>query len=373
MAMQDNTITCNVKSYRMEKGWSQEDLAERIGVRRQAVYDIESGRYLPNTAIALRLARVFACRVEDLFVEEGSTGTQPVRVITGPAEPNTRLVLGRVRNRLVGFPLRGAEALSFGFNAADGILSRDGTAARILAPPGRLEGTVLLMGCDPAFEILSQHVARAAPDARVHCRFGSSLKALGCLGDGDCHVAGTHFHNTDDGESNVRTARELLSGHGARVVGFSLLEEGLMVAPGNPLGIRSVTDLARPGLRFANREPGAALRALLDDQLRQAGIAADEISDYRHEVTSHREGAYRVLCRVADAAMGLRAVAEIFGLDFIPITAVRCDLVIPVDLEHHPTLRVLLDVLQSAGLRREIDALAGYSSSVTGSDIAKIP
>ena len=58
-----DAITCKVKDFRLRKGWSQEDLAAGIDVRRQAVYDIESGRYLPNTAIALRLARLFGCRV----------------------------------------------------------------------------------------------------------------------------------------------------------------------------------------------------------------------------------------------------------------------------------------------------------------------
>lgn len=57
------TIKCMVKEFQQKKGWSQEELAKSLGIRRQAVYDIESGRYLPNTAIALRLARLCGCRV----------------------------------------------------------------------------------------------------------------------------------------------------------------------------------------------------------------------------------------------------------------------------------------------------------------------
>ena len=48
MTIQDIAITCQVKRYRLAKGWSQEELAEKVKVRRQAIYDIESGRYLPN-------------------------------------------------------------------------------------------------------------------------------------------------------------------------------------------------------------------------------------------------------------------------------------------------------------------------------------
>ncbi len=372
MARSDSLVTCHIKPYRLSRGWSQQELAEKAGVRRQAIYDIESEKYLPNTAVALRLAGIFGCRVEDLFVEQARPESQPVHVIDDKAGPSTRLVLGRVRERLVGLPLRGADSMPFGLRSANGLLNRDKKSAWILSCPEGVDRTVILMGCDPAFEILGQHVARAAHNCRVHCCFASSHRALNALADGVAHVAGTHLHNTGQAESNVVTAGRKLKGIRSRVLGFSLLEEGLMVATGNPLGVRSVADLARPGVRFVNREPGAALRVLLDDHLQRAGIAVDAINGYGDEVTSHHEGAYRLACKVADAALGLRAIAEVYGLGFVPITAARCDLVIPDDLSGHPTIKILLDVLQSAALRKEIDTLPGYEGSVTGKIIAQL-
>lgn len=371
MPRQPHDIQCSVKPYRLARGWSQEELAERIGIRRQAVYDIESGRYLPNTAVALRLARIFGCRVEDLFVERTPRERHDIHLIGEDVPPWTRLALGRVRDRLVGFPLQGAESVPFGLRSADGLLEPDRKRAEILLPADRLERTIILMGCDPAFEILGQHVSRMSPDARVHCRFASSHRAIEGLAEGVAHVAGTHLHNTGKAESNVLLAARTLRRGRSRILGFSLLEEGLMVARGNPLGIRTVADLARPKVRFVNREAGAALRVLLDDHLRRAGIRPEDIGGYRNEVGSHREGAYRIACNVADAALGLRAVAEVYGLGFVPITSARCDLVIPADLADHPTIRILLDVLQSAALRREIDTLPGYDGSVTGKLIAE--
>ncbi len=372
MTGDESAILCSVKRYRVARGWSQEELAEKVRIRRQAIYDIESGRYLPNTAIALRLARLFDCRVEDLFVEQETPELQPVQVVDGAAGPAARLALGRVRDRLVALPLQGPEAMPFGLRSADGCLDPDGKHARIFISRQRLDNTIVLMGCDPAFEILGQHVARAAPEARVHCRFASSRRAIDSLAQGLTHVAGTHLHNTDMAEANVVMAEKRLQGQSGRILGFSLLEEGLMVASGNPLCIRTVADLARPMVRFVNRESGAALRALLDDCLQRVGVGAQAINGYRNEVASHRAGAYRIACDVADAALGLRAVAEAYGLDFVPITSARCDLVIPSDLERHPTIRVLLDVLQSAALRRELDALPGYDGSVTGRLVAEI-
>jgi putative molybdopterin biosynthesis protein len=372
VARKNPGITCTVKQHRLDKGWSQEELAEKVDLRRQAIYDIESGRYLPNTAIALRLARIFGCRVEDLFVEEGVSETLPVDVINGEPVPATRLALGRVRDRLIGLPLKGAASIPFGLRSADGLLNQDKKSAFILTPTGRLDKTIILMGCDPAFEILGQHVSRLAPDARVYCRFASSHSALNHLAQGMAHVAGTHLHNTGNIESNVVMASRKLSGVNGRILGFSLLEEGLMVAAGNPLGIRTVADLNQPMVRFVNREPGAALRVLLDDHLQRAGIDGETINGYGNEVASHHEGAFRIACNVADAALGLRAIAEAYGLGFVAIAAARCDLVIPGDLGTHPTIKVLLDVLQSGALRREIDSLPGYDSSVTGKIIADL-
>ena len=359
-------IICKVKEFRLKKGWSQQDLATAVAVRRQAIYDIESGRYLPNTAIALRLARVFACRVEDLFVEQASPATEPVHITDDLDDSSTRLALGRVRNRLVGLPLHGSEAIPFGLRPADGLLNPDGKSACIFSSSDRLEKTIILMGCDPAFEILGHHVTQRVPEARVHCRFASSHRALRGLAEGMTHIAGTHLHNTGKAESNVIAARNKLSAMSSCILGFSLLEEGLMVAKGNPLGIRTAADLAQPGIRFVNREEGAALRVLLDDHLKMAGIHTSAVNGYQNEVASHREGAFRIACNVADAALGLRAVAEAFDLGFVPITAARCDLVIPNDITGHPTVKILLDVLQSAALRREIDAIPGYEAGITG-------
>ena len=108
-----------------------------------------------------------------------------------------------------------------------------------------------------------------------------------------------------------------------------------MVAKGNPLGIRAVGDLAQSMVRFVNREPGAALRVLLDDYLELLGIPHNAIAGYSDEVSTHYEGAQRVFSRLSDAALGLRVVATAFGLDFVPIKEVRCDLVVARDLMEH--------------------------------------
>lgn len=361
-----NGIICNVKAARKAKGFSQTELAELVGVKRQAIYDMESGRYVPNTIIALHLAKELGCRVEDLFKMEGSECEHPATLVGHAGMPGARVSVVRVRDRLVAYPLDGKWLLSEGLQSADGLLEGAGGNVRLLQDEEHLEKKVLLLGCDPAFSILAAHVSRQGRGAELRCRFASSYRALEGVVAGHAHLAAAHLHNSGHEESNVEAAKSHLKGSQAVVIGFSLFEEGLMVASGNPYGIRMVDDLVQKGLRFVNRDHGAAVRVLLDDYLNRAGVPANEVHGYDRLVSSHIEGAQMVAFGLADAALGLRAVAATYRLDFVPMQHVRCDLIIHRDFLEHPVVKIILDVLQTSALCRDLSSLPGYESSMTG-------
>lgn len=56
-----------LKVLRAEHGWSQEELGGRVGVSRQAINAIETGKYDPSLPLAFRLARLFQCHIEEIF------------------------------------------------------------------------------------------------------------------------------------------------------------------------------------------------------------------------------------------------------------------------------------------------------------------
>ena len=360
-------VISHLKSLRRAKGLTQSGLAEQIGVQRQAIYDMESGRYLPNTAVALRLAEILDCRVEDIFTMDTSRAEPPVTLMAPEViEEDARVALARVRGKLVGFPLTGRHAIQESILPADAICSGEGRTIRLLQPESSLDQRATLLGCDPAFGMVSLHVSRSGgPHTLLH-RFASSQGALEALSAGHTHVAGIHLHNTGSGEANVNFAHRILGDFKGLVIGFSKFEEGLMVAPGNPLKIHGVADLARKDVRMVNREPGAALRSLLEDCLKKEAVPEEAVRGFGDIVTSHSEGAQRVLFGTANAALGLRVVAAVYGLAFITISAVRCDLVIPGDLMDHQAVKVLLDVIHSKTFREELNSLPGYESSETG-------
>lgn len=371
MTAQKDPVVCRLKSVRQARGISQSQLADWVGVKRQAIYDIESGRYLPNTALALKLARHLGCRVEDLFVDLLTEPQQPIQLIDSDVLGSCRVVVCKLRGRLLAYPLAGEHSFKDGLRPADGFFDSDGSNVRLLCTEAAIDNSVVLMGCDPAFSILSEHITRRAPEARVHCRFASSHSAVQALHKGRAHLAGTHLHNVGGSEANVELVNRFFRDSGALVIGFSRMEEGLMVAPGNPCSIRGVADLAGENRCMVNREPGAALRVLLEDHLQRAGIPVETIRGYDHQVRNHLEGARMVAHGLADAALGLRVVAEACDLDFVPLEAVRCDLVVPQDLLDHAVIKILLDTLQTRLFQEELSAIPGYESSRTGDVIAE--
>ena len=56
-----------LKSLRRERGWSQSELADRVGVSRNSIISIENGRFDPSLPLAFELAEAFEMRIEDIF------------------------------------------------------------------------------------------------------------------------------------------------------------------------------------------------------------------------------------------------------------------------------------------------------------------
>jgi molybdate-binding protein/DNA-binding XRE family transcriptional regulator len=367
-------VLSRVRELRQARGLSQQGLAERAGLTRQSVNGIEAGRYVPNTGVALRLAQALDCRVEDLFALSEERRDLPVRLAEGSADDAQRAVIAQVRGQMVAHLLDAGRGLSEGFVSADGLLlpaSRPdgGWRARLLTPLEGVEGTCLLLGCDPSLSIFSSHVSQAKTQARLTWLRASSHEALSAVGRGEAHLAGSHL----EGEKNLIQARRVLGPRGGAVIGYAAWEQGFVVSPGNPKGLRTVEDLARSDVRFINREPGSGCREFLDAALRRAGVPVEAVSGYEEQAQGHLAVARSVASGGADCGIALRAAAEACGMDFVPLTVVRFDLAAPLDLLTHPAVETALDLLQSRRLRQEVGALPGYDVSRMGSVLAELP
>jgi len=70
--MPRDELTNTIKVHRARLDWTQEELANRIGVTRKTVNTIENGVYVPSTVLALKMARAFGVAVEDIFQLAGA-------------------------------------------------------------------------------------------------------------------------------------------------------------------------------------------------------------------------------------------------------------------------------------------------------------
>ena len=354
-------VVCGLKELRQKRGYTQSQLADMLGIKRQAVYDIESGRYLPNTLIALRLAKILNVTVEDIF-EERLPETMSVELVEDTA-PESRLSVVKIRDKFIGYPLKNEDILSAGIRSAGGRYLGNGKA-ELLKNESLIENTIAVLGCDPAFNLLSSYIS--ASDISMYYRFASSKKAIESLAAGHAHAAGVHIQSFGNKGFNVDFARRFMKRQKFGIITFAEYEEGLIVAKGNPLKINGFADLVNPKIRFVNREVGAAVRFHLEDALKEQAIPFEAISGFSQHVYSHAEGVRLVEYGLADAVLGLRAFAEIYELGFVPTSSVRCDLVIPADLWGHRAVKLLADILQTKRFRLELQSIAGYSTDNTG-------
>ena len=65
------TVTNRVKELRADRGWTQQELADAVGVSRQSINSIECDRYVPSLPLALMFARVFGCTTDAIFTLRG--------------------------------------------------------------------------------------------------------------------------------------------------------------------------------------------------------------------------------------------------------------------------------------------------------------
>ena len=143
-------------------------------------------------------------------------------------------------------------------------------------------------------------------------------------------------------------------------------EQGFNIPKGNPKRIKDIDDLVRDDLSFINRQGGSGTRILLDYRLQQRDIDPSRINGYDTEEYTHMAVAVAVLSGTVDVGLGIFAAARALDLDFIPVVTEAYDLVIPQEYFESAKIRALLDIINSAGFKKRVEALGGYATHKTG-------
>jgi putative molybdopterin biosynthesis protein len=297
------------KETAMKKLLSTREVAEYLGVNEKMVYTLVAEKGLPASKITGKW--VFPVHLVDQWVE-ASTLNYPAGS-KAPGIIDARLIVLAGSNDLL------------------------------------LEKTIALFN-------------RARPDyLAVFANLGS-MGGLRALRRDLCHIAASHLLQEDGADYNFEFANREFN-QVPVMVNFCRREQGFLLAPGNPKGISGVADLKKQKIHVVNRSVGTGTRLLFDRELKKAGLDPQKIQGYHREVNSHMEVGLEVLSGRADMGPGIKPVAGLLGLDFIPLRWERYDLLVTRDRFFDKPVQNFLGILQDAEFKNIAGSLEGYDVS----------
>jgi putative molybdopterin biosynthesis protein len=292
-----------------------------------------------------------------------------------------RVTVGRVGERIVAAPLSRGAGVITSLVRADGIVlipagvqglsAGNEVSVELYRDMGEIERTILALGShDLTLDLMAQHLARR--NGRLSSANLGSLGGLMALRRREAHLAGAHLLDPESGEYNLAYIDRYLPGVSVVVVALVYREQGLIVPPGNPDHISGLGDLVRDGITYVNRQRGSGTRILLDYQIDELGLDPDAIRGYENEQYTHLAVAASVASGRSSCGLGIHAAAEALGMDFLPLTYERYDLIIPREHYESRKLAPLLELLADSAFRNDVSRLSGYSIEPMGQVIAEL-
>lgn len=184
---------------------------------------------------------------------------------------------------------------------------------------------------------------------------------------GEVAIAAIHLHATpDDDAANLAAVSAQASLSDAVVIGFARREQGLLVAPGNPLAIAGIASAIGRRARFARRQQGAGAQLLLASLLARDAVAPAEMIVADGVCATGQDLALAVRTGRADCGVASRAVATAFGLDFLPLVWEHVDLAMRRRTYFEAGAQALLGWMRGPQMAARARELGGYDLAASG-------
>jgi putative molybdopterin biosynthesis protein len=306
-----------------------------------------------------------------------ATMSRPVHSAMGVDE-FVRITLGRVGNTLMATPAGKGAGAVMSLVRADGLLTipagSEGVGAgekvsiELLRPKAEVDATLVFIGShDNILDLLANQLHRERPLTRISSAHVGSMGGIMAIRRNEAHLAGCHLLDEQTGEYNISFIKRLLPSIPLQLINLCYREQGLIVPRGNPKNISGFEDMVSNGYTFINRQNGAGTRLLTDKLLSDLGITPTQLIGYGHEEYTHMSVAAAVANGGVDAGMGIRAAAFALGLDFVPITEERYDLIVPKTYLKDPKVEKVLHLVRTCKeFHQKIISLGGYDLRDTG-------
>ena len=195
---------------------------------------------------------------------------------------------------------------------------------------------------------------------------GGSLDGLRRLLARQALVGGLHVRDPAGADYNAATVAAEHGGRGLVLIEWAWRNQGLVLASGNPLGIRAVADLARGKPRIIEREPEAGTHLLLRHLLAQAGVPREALRVLPRPARSQTDVGLAILEGAADAGLAVEAVARQLRLDFLPLARERYDLALHRRDYFEAPFQALLAFTRTDAFRTRAGELGGYDVEGVG-------
>ena len=289
-----------------------------------------------------------------------------------------RVKVGRVGSKYIATPMGRGAGLIMSVVRADGytVIPRgsegfsQGTevVVNLWRSKDEIDSTVVCIGShDNTLDVLYNFLRKNYPHVTLSSAHVGSMGGIIAIKKGEAHMAGTHLLDEETGQYNVPFIKKLLPDKKVVLINLVYRIQGFIVKKGNPKNIKGFEDLIREDVIFINRQAGSGTRLLLDKHLKELGIPPEAIKGYERDEYTHMAVASAVLTGRADVGLGILSASQALGLDFIPVTEERYDILIPQEFLELPILQAFLKVIrEDEEFKKSVQYLGGYDTRDMG-------
>lgn len=282
-----------------------------------------------------------------------------------------RVRLGHINGQIVATPINHGAGIVSSFLKADGIVefsqnSEGGERGkkipvRLLKSPNEFLEKLVVMGShDPLIDEISDIMIRKKQRYGVISSHVGSMGAIMAIKNGEAHLGAIHLFDEETGIYNIPFVKKYFSKSEVKIVEGVCRIQGLMVQKGNPKGIKDIRDIQRQDIAYVNRQKGSGTRVLMDYFVKRKGIKKENIRGYDREELTHTNVAAIIAGGSADVGMGIQSVANIYGLDFIPICEEHYDFLVNEKAMNSKIFQEFLLVIRGEEFKKRLEKIGGY-------------
>ncbi|WP_435788906.1 molybdopterin biosynthesis protein [Clostridium sp.] len=288
-----------------------------------------------------------------------------------------RVKLGFISGKYIATPISRGAGTTMSLVRADGVLeipqNIEGyevgkkVKVKLLRSQEEIKNTLVCVGShDPIVDIASDLFHIKNEKYFLSSAHVGSMGGIMALISSETHIAPIHLLDMENGSYNVFYLNKYLGDKPMALIKGVKRIQGIIVPKGNPLDIKSLTDIVTKGRRFVNRQRGSGTRLFLDYNLKKLELDSKNISGYEREEFTHIAVAAVIAAGDADCGLGVYSAAKLMGLDFIPLGNEEYDFAVPVEFLDMDMIKEFIKTIKTDEFKAELDKLSGYDYTDIG-------